>query len=81
MFLSLFWMERFGWSGIADVGPRCLMPTSDDMKMARELVKAVRDDQCNPKTISSFPIPTDNGDAFRLLLDHLNRAYLAYDRT
>ena len=57
------------------------MQTSYDMRMARELVKTVRDDQCNPKTISSFPVPTDNGDAFRLLLDRLNRAYLAYDRS
>ena len=53
------------------------MSTFYDMNMARELVKAVRDDQCNPKTISSFPVPTDNGDALRLLLDRLNRAYLA----
>jgi hypothetical protein len=57
------------------------MPTSDDMKMIRELIKAVRGDQCNPKTILSFPVPTDNGDAFGFLLDRLNRAYLAYDRS
>jgi hypothetical protein len=57
------------------------MPTSDDMKVIRELVKAVRDDQCNPKTISRFPGPTDNGDAFGFLLDRLNRAYLAHDRS
>jgi hypothetical protein len=58
------------------------MPTSHDMNMTRELVKAVRDDQCNPKAISSFPVPTDNGDAFCPLLDRLNRAYLAtYDRS
>ena len=56
------------------------MPTSSELKMMRELVKAVKDDQLSPKTVSIFRVPTDNGDAFRTLLDRLHRAHLAYHR-
>ena len=60
--------------GVADI----MYEASNEREMMSELVKAVRHNQRSPEMVAIFPVPTDNGEAFRRLLGRLDRADLAY---
>ena len=53
------------------------MPTPDHMKTIRELAKAARTEQ---RKSTIFPLPRNDGDVFRKLLDRLQRAVEDYRR-